>query len=394
MNNKLHIIIDLSNILYRSVYACSYGRDARISDFGTQYERNVLIRYITASITRIANAFMADRVIIVCDTNTRWRNSLYNTATGDRYKGTRKHDETKNWDSIYKDIEKLKKIYKANGFVITSIEGAEADDDAAMWTEKLLADGDDVVLVSSDGDWRQLCSYDKDKKNFCICYNPMKNSSSLFGTEEFMNAMNDNSGEGLDIFFTSTRNHHLDNIKNAKTDEKLNYKVIDPNDVVLEKIMCGDTSDNVHSIFEYYKNGKKVRITPLKAGKIFESLNVKNVQDLVQSCNEGKLQPAIEGVMKNTIDDGDINEMLMRQRRLVELRSILFPYEITEAFNKHYYKNTGAGYVSQENLKMSVILNGSVFLEDDYNKPRENSIFDNQNLGKYFTEDGHLKSHN
>lgn len=91
---------------------------------------------------------------------------------------------------------------------------------------------------------------------------------------------------------------------------------------------CGDDGDCVPSFYNWYKDGRKVRITPGKEKKVREIIGINTVQDLVDS--EYKLKPVFEKVCKRDINDIDFSERLMRQRVLVELNSKLFPEYIQD----------------------------------------------------------------
>ena len=151
--------------------------------------------------------------------------------------------------------------------------------------------------------------------------------------------------------------------------------------------MEGDAGDNVPSFWEYYKNGKKVRITASKTKKICESLNATSIEDLIDAAEAKALSPAIETAMKAKIEDFDVAERLFRQRKLVELKSNLFPEEIVTQFEKNYNSDFEMGKVDTSSIHMQDILKDTKYLEDTYNKKnpaRQNSIFDNmKDLEKY-----------
>ena len=126
-----------------------------------------------------------------------------------------------------------------------------------------------------------------------------------------------------------------------------------------------------------YKNGKKTRVTPAKAKKIYEDLNISTVKELCQANEANALKPCIEKIMKKELDDIDINERLIRQRRLVELSPILFPEGILSSFDFHQADMVNSGYVPSGDITFNIILQGSKYLEQNYDKPKENKIFDN-----------------
>ena len=324
--------------------------------------------------------FSPDRTIVVCDAKSPWRNDLYDPKSDEEYKGTRVKDTSKNWDKIWEALNDYKKVLVNKGFVVTELDTAEADDLAALWKRELFTLlGENVVLVSSDRDWVQLIEYSNQR--FCICFNPIadnKKQKKLFVPEGFAEWLNnDNNSPKVDIFFNNY-NPQRDKFKNIKQkDVKIAYTIENPNKVVLDKILCGDDGDNAPSFYQYYKNGKKTRITPAKAKKIYEDLNIATVKDLCQANEANALKPCIEKIMKKELDDIDVNERLIRQRRLVELSPILFPERILSSFDFHQADMINVGYVPADSITFNTILQGSKYLDQHYDKLKENMIFDN-----------------
>lgn len=389
MANRLNLIFDFNNIAMRALFTCGYGTgEGSVSTFDTDRECGVLIRKIATDMAYVMRMFTPDRVIIVCDAKSPWRNELY-TDTDQEYKGNRTKDNTKNWDKIWENLNEYKEILKNKGFVVSEIDKAEADDLAALWKKELYyIAGENIVFVSSDKDWVQLIDFNPVTQRFCTCFNPIadnKKQKKFFVTEEFSNWLNgeDNTPK-VDIFFNNY-NSQKDKLKNIKSkDIKITYTIENPNRVALDKIFCGDDGDNAPAFYEYYKNGKKTRITPLKALRIYEELNISTVKDLCEADEANALQPAIEKIMKKELDDINVSERLIRQRRLVELSPELFPEDILSSFDYHQADVENVGYVPTEAVTFNTILAGTKYLDENYNKPKESGIFDNlKDLEKY-----------
>ena len=387
MSNKLNLIFDFSNMAMRALFTCSYANRGEISTFDTDEECNILIRKIAIDMAYVIRIFTPDKVIVACDSRHPWRNDLYANIENESYKGNRQKDTTKNWDKIFSSLNEYKEILKNDGFILTELDTAEADDVAAMWKEYFYNNGENVILISSDKDWTQLIDYEPSLNKFCVCFNPIANNRGkklLHGTSEFFEWLNSVNSK-TDIFF-SNYNPQKDKFKNIKThDTKIEYDVIDPNQVLLNKIMCGDDGDNAPSFCEYYKNGKKIRMTPTKSKKILESFDVHNVKELCQAVNKNDFMNIVNKTFKYDFCDFEPNERLMRQRKLVELSSILFPEKIKKLFETHSIKNKDNGSVQSSNITLDWILKGSRFLQEKRNRiSKENSIFDNiKDLDKY-----------
>jgi len=388
MANKLNLIFDFNNMAMRALFTCGYAGEGSVSTFDTDEECAILIRKIAIDMAYVMRLFTPDRVIVACDAKLPWRNDLY-IGTEEEYKGNRVKDDSKNWDKIWEALNDYKNILKSKGFVISEINHAEADDMASLWKYNLYTHGDEnIVFVSSDKDWIQLIDFNSNNQRFCICFNPIadnKKQKKLFVTDKFDSWINNaDSTPKVDIFFNNY-NSQKDKFRTIKSrDPKISYTIENPNFVVLDKIMCGDDGDNAPAFYTYYKNGKKTRITASKAKKIFEELNINSVKDLCLANEADALKPCIEKVMKKELDDINIDERLLRQRKLVELNPSLFPVEIKEAFKYHIDDNKDLGFMQTEAIKLDTILLNTKYLNADYKKPKENGIFDNlKDLEKY-----------
>ena len=385
MVDKLALIFDYQNIAMRSLFACSYSNED-VSSFDTQEECNILIRKMAMDMSLVIRTFHPDRVIIATDSYGSWRKSLYEDIEGEEYKGNRKKDETKNWPKIFRNLDDFKEILSDFGFVVTSIRSAEADDIAALWKRRLDKDGQSVLFVSSDKDWLQLLDFRESDKWFCNCYNPISNNKGrriLSVTAGFDRWLKEEQ-MSTDIFFSNKSNVRSTFSDVSNFDKKIAFAVVDPDKVLLTKAFAGDDGDNVPSFMEYFKNGRKVRMTELKTAKLCEALKISTMQDLLQADEVNAIRPVLEKVMGRQVDDFDISERIRRQRLMVELTPDLFPEGIVSEFEAHADKVAGSGYVSTVEMKMQDILKGTKFLDADYDKPKENSIFTQiKDLEKY-----------
>lgn len=381
---NLSVILDFNNLAMRSLFACQYMGDANIKNFDTEEECAVLARKIVTDVCYVMNAFAADRVILACDAKYPWRHDLYKDIDGQSYKGNRVKDEDKNWDNIFAAFDDVKSILAERGIIASLIDRAEADDVAAMWKAVLYtSERSNIIFVSSDKDWTQLVDFDELDSCFCMCYNPISNNKgkrNLYMTSAMSDWLDKN--EQTDIFFKNYNQTKVNLRNSIANDSKISRVVIDPSQVVLEKVMCGDDGDNVPTFFEYYKNGRKNRVTPLKAKHVFESLNIVDIPNLVAAADNNSLKESLEKEMKYTIDI-DFSERLQRQRSLVELNVYFFPEYIRSAFSFHVEESEDRGYSVNLPKTMQEMLKDTKYITKDFQKSKENSIFASLNLDKY-----------
>lgn len=383
--SMLNMILDFNNFAMRSLHTCQFMEpDVKIKNFDTKKECDILIRKITIDICRVIRTFTPNRVIISCDSKQPWRKDLYKDIDGMEYKGTREKDDEKNWNNIFSALDDLRGIFKKNGFIVTYIDRTEADDITTMWKEYLFDKGEDVILVSSDMDWVQLVGVHNN--NVCLCYNPIANNTGkkrLYLNSDINEWLD--TKEKPDIFF-SNYNKTRKILKGVQfIDPKISFELVDPDRVLLNKIMTGDLSDNVPSFFHYYRNGRKQNVTELKAKHVFEALNIHNVDDLIDVNNKMLLKDALEKEMKRDIDV-DFQERLTRQRKLVELKSYLFPEDIVKKFKSTAISTCDECTVNTSNIKMEDVLAGTKYLEQEEVRKngKLNSIFDDINsLSKF-----------
>lgn len=383
--SKLNMILDFNNFAMRSLHTCQFMEpDVKIKNFDTKKECDILIRKITIDICRVIRTFTPNRVIISCDSKQPWRKDLYKDIDGMEYKGTREKDDEKNWNNIFSALDDLRDIFKKNGFIVTYIDRTEADDITTMWKEYLFDKGEDVILVSSDMDWVQLVGVHNN--NVCLCYNPIANNTGkkrLYLNSDINEWLE--TEEKPDIFFSNYNKTRkiLNGVQ--LIDPKISFELVDPDRVLLNKIMTGDLSDNVPSFFHYYRNGRKQNVTELKAKHVFEALNIHNVDELIDANNKMLLKDALEKEMKRDIDV-DFKERLTRQRKLVELKSYLFPDDIVKKFTSTAISTCDDCMVNTSNIKMEDVLAGTKYLEQDEVRKngKLNSIFDDINsLSKF-----------
>ena len=383
--SKLNMILDFNNFAMRSLYTCQFMEpDVKIKNFDTKKECDILIRKITIDICRVIRTFTPNRVIISCDSKQPWRKDLYKDIDGMEYKGTREKDDEKNWNNIFSALDDLRDILKKNGFIVTYIDRTEADDITTMWKEYLFDKGEDVILVSSDMDWVQLVGVHNN--NVCLCYNPIANNTGkkrLYLNSDINEWLE--TEEKPDIFFSNYNKTRkiLNGVQ--LIDPKISFELVDPDRVLLNKIMTGDLSDNVPSFFHYYRNGRKQNVTELKAKRVFEALNIHNVDELIDANNKMLLKDALEKEMKRDIDV-DFQERLTRQRKLVELKSYLFPDDIVKKFASTAISTCDDCMVNTSNIKMEDVLAGTKYLEPEEVRKngKLNSIFDDINsLSKF-----------
>ena len=387
-NKKILLVLDWSNLLFRSLFMNSlYNQN---SGYNRIEELKSFMYKFTTDICSIVNIFRPNNIIVASDAQHAWRKEVLpgdNVTPG--YKSNRKKNENINWDNIYKCSDDLQEILKKYSMHIAKIERCEADDIAALCKEVVFEKYPDynIIIVSADADIRQLIDFNEVTNQYCIVYNTTSRGKggkrALYVTDTFNNWLNENDeSSSFDIFFENQdlSKQYIKNILNNNSLVELTIE--NPNNIVLNKIFCGDDGDCVPSFYNWYNNGKSVRITPSKEKKVRELIGINNVADLIKGKN--LLKPVFEKICKKEITDIDFDERLQRQRVLVELNSSLFPdyiQDYKQEIDKMIQDTPTVGF---QNIKSSIILEGTEYEGYDKKKVLEAEIF--KGMEKYMSQ--------
>ena len=359
-NSKVLLVIDWSNLMFRSLYIHKIFGHV-VSGYELEEDLKSFTNKFAVDVCSVINMFNPSNIIIATDGQHAWRKNILPGTDG--YKSNRDKDPNVNWENIYKCSDDLLEILRKRNMHVANVEHAEADDIIALIKEDVFEKHPDynIIIVSADADIRQLISFNKETKQFCVVYNTTgrgKNSNRrMYVTKEFMDWYNE--PEVNDIFFTSfdPQKYYVKEL--IRTNSIIELYPDNPNMVVLNKILCGDDGDNVPSFYGYYKNGKLIRITPLKAKKILEQTGSDSVQSLVENIN--KMPDALDKICKKHVDDIDYNERLLRQRQLVELNSEMFPKYICDYKETIDYMVRNCSGTSFQNMRAQELLKGTEY---------------------------------
>lgn len=387
-NRKILLVLDWSNLMFRSLFM--NGLYGNVSGYNRIEDIRSFMYKFTTDICSVINIFKPSNIIIATDAQHAWRKYILpGDNIDDGYKSNRKKSDNINWDNIYGCSDNLQNILEQYKMHIGKTQHIEADDIAAMCKELVFEKYNDynIIIVSADADIRQLIDFNPVTQQYCIVYNTTgkgKNSKrKLYGTEEFYNWINTDDNN-FDIFFENedlSKQYIKDLLRNNTVME---LTVENPNDVVINKILCGDDGDCVPAFYNWYSNGKKMRITPGKCKKIRELLGINKVNDIVV-CQD-QLKPVFEKVCKLSIDDIDFKDRLTRQRILVELNSTLFPGDISNYKDTLDYMIQDTPDILYNGLKAQNILSGTEYDGYDKKKVLEAEVF--KDMNKYLNSDG------
>lgn len=267
-----------------------------------------------------------DNVIFVADGGS-WRNKIevpeFLKKDHITYKGNREKDKDLDWDKIFAGYDEFVNILKETGVTVSREYGVEGDDWTGYWSRKLNSKGENCIIWSKDRDLTQLVKIDPKTKVFTACYNKdYLTIESIDHTEE-----ND-----MDFFFTSYNSN-----ENQKLLETLCMKAkkvveIHPMDVVIEKVIQGDISDNIIPVV-YKKSNTSDKLFRVAKKELNLSLDITKRDDVNTYFEELLNKKAWKDKATAGIDE--IVEHFFYNERLVWLDPSQYPDDILEKMSKY-----------------------------------------------------------
>lgn len=255
-------LVDISNIAYEAVHSvCGYkGKNLSADRIGCYLDRHSEKEDLMASINqRLADyskslSESSSSIIIVFDafTGKSKRFSVYPEYKDGR--GDKPFDpkEFKKTLLMYRDL------LKSSGIITIERTGVEADDIITELSRQLFSKGLNVRINSRDSDLIQLV--ESTGKTDIVFYNPL--TESVYAANGF--ALTDNEEFEMAGIFDeeiSTNSH----------DWAKKVKIVNPHQVLLEKVISGDKTDNIPSCIHYTKGVSKMGITEDRIKKVMIS---------------------------------------------------------------------------------------------------------------------------
>ena len=161
------ILIDLNQVLLSGLMAQIANQKPKM-----QLEEH-LIRHMVLNILRThVNNFRKDygEVVLCCDNRKYWRKEFFPFYKAGRKKTREKSDL--DWHLIFDMLAKFKQELKENfPYKVIDVEGAEADDIIGTLVPRHIMH-EDVLIISSDGDFLQLQMYNGHSQFKIKQYNP------------------------------------------------------------------------------------------------------------------------------------------------------------------------------------------------------------------------------
>lgn len=184
------------------------------------------------------------------------------------YKGTRKKDTNIDWKFVYETYDNFKKNIK--GAKVLESPNVEGDDWISFLVHLCNRKNESTMIISNDYDIKQLMSYSLDPLWINIMVNEMFNKEKLFMPEGWKTFIHKVKSLPSDDIFNLNNNDEflklMDRFINKSTIQE-----VDPIRELMVKVISGDKSDNISSVWSTIgKNGKRRGIGEKGANTIYE----------------------------------------------------------------------------------------------------------------------------
>jgi 5'-3' exonuclease len=282
------------------------------------------IQTVFQSMNKVFNKFNAEHAV-VCFDGSSWRKIFY-----EKYKAHREENvtrlEQKIRDSITTVVNDLEAfLRKSTNTTVLRNQLIEADDFIARWI--LLHPNDEHVIVSADGDFKQLVSEN------VVLYNGVANELTTLDGIFFQDGQPDPKKKYPRVqMYGETWKQKLVKEKNIITDEPVK---VEPKWELFLKTMKGDVSDNIPAAHIPRYRTKKIR-------EAFENPGGAAWTDMMNAIKEREVYEE-DGV--KMIRDVTVHDLYERNTLLVDLTKQ--PEEIIELIDQ-----TIEEAVSEEPKKM------------------------------------------
>lgn len=340
MSNKCTLLID-GNWLLISRFSVmtnlfQVDRSEQELNAATENLRDMMAR----SINIILNRFpVIDNVIFISDGGS-WRKQLpIPSQLGEiTYKGNRE-DEKKSdhsWTHIFKALNGLSKQCRNMGITTSTQPNIEGDDWAWYWSRRLNAEGTNCIIWTSDNDLKQLVQVKRD--TFTAWYN---DKNGLF----FHKDLEHKNPEEGDLDFFMQPMYYQSPVVEALQSRTQRISYIDPNSIILSKVICGDSGDNIKSVIRKELGGRTYGVGPKDWAKVATSLNIHTIEDLVNNIDN--VASSLVHMKKFTghANVSDVMEMIEYNIKLVWLNESVEPESIVAVMNNQEYKMYDINYL-------------------------------------------------
>lgn len=279
------------------------------------------------SITNYRKWYPFSKIYFVSDSKKKsWRTKLHKT-----YKGTRKKSSDIDWDFVYSTYNDFKSSLSSKKVKLFELDHIEGDDWVSFIVSETNKIGQSNLIVSNDYDIKQILDFNINNLTINFMTNEVMFKQKYFlpkNYQLFLDKIRNTASNS--IFDINDDNDFLTFMKDIR--EKYEIIEIDSLHALLIKVISGDTSDNIQSVYVSNKNEKKRGIGEKTAEQIIEKYKkefgepslvdpdlLDNISDLI--CEKRKLN-------RNMLNG--ISENLKKNMNLINLHTDTIPVEVMD----------------------------------------------------------------
>ena len=335
--NKCTLICDGNWLLLSRFSVIGRGFEVDMPEHAKEHAKKELHELMAKSISVVLNRFpVIDNIILVTDGGS-WRKQLPvpEVIENVTYKGNRTTAKELDWKYIYGALTELSEQCKNLGVTVSNHSSIEGDDWIWYWSRRLNAEGTSCIIWSSDNDLKQLVQTDNDTLAFTAWYNDRNGVwFDMSNKQEFE--------DDLDYFMSpiKLKSPLLENF--IQLSKSTSY--INPDDIIMEKIICGDAGDNIKSIAKSVSGSKTYKISIKMWNEIKSSLNITSLKEFL-NLKQSIINSILNIKKFNQCNVSDLSEMFDYNIKLVWLNESVIPETIIMYMNQLNYNVTDVGYI-------------------------------------------------
>ena len=335
--NKCTLICDGNWLLLSRFSVIGKGFEVDMPEHAKEHAKKELHELMAKSISVVLNRFpVIDNIILVTDGGS-WRKQLPvpKIIENVTYKGNRTSAKELDWKYIYGALSELSEQCKNLGVTVSNHSSIEGDDWIWYWSRRLNAEGTSCVIWSSDNDLKQLVQTDNNTLAFTAWYNDRNGVwFDISNKQEFE--------DDLDYFMSpiKIKSPLLENF--IQLSKSTSY--INPDDIIMEKIICGDAGDNIKSIAKSIAGSKTYKISIKMWNEIKQNLNISNLEQFL-NLKQNIINSVLSLKKFNNCKVSDLSEMFDYNIKLVWLNETVIPETIIIYMNQLEYNVTDVSYI-------------------------------------------------
>lgn len=316
-NSKLTLLIDGNWLLMSrlSVLQNRYSDDEKLC----RDLKLMMVRSINIVLKQFPEI---DNIIFVSDGGS-WRNKVpLPSFLTEEYKGNRVKSEDIDWELVFKEYENLLIKLKSAGITVCKEANLEGDDWMWYWSTKLNSEGTNCIIWSRDKDLTQLVNIDKDCC-FTVCWTKDGGLITVHRDED-----------NMDFFFNEAYSVN-EQIYHLVTDKAKEIKEINPKEIIIDKIIRGDSGDNILPIItKASKSSKVYKVSPKDIDpdldyNDYEEFEGYIINLLDKKSYKGKVDKPLENILEHFIYN----------RTLVALQKESYPEDVLKIFDNYQTYN-------------------------------------------------------